>query len=114
MVAHRPGSDAKWPTGKTMSASDRVNQLFVVSAGVELFDVVHAVRGEHPFSRYASPDEILHDLVGRTRPSPIGKHLVKRIVVFEPSCLRRESLVILQVGAADGLDDGCPVRIVSD
>ena len=46
--------------------------------------------------------------------SPSGKHLVERVVVFESGRLRCESRVIPQVVKTDGVDDGCPIRIVAD
>src|SRR5277367_6088513 len=97
-----------------MSAGDWVHQLLVIAASVELVDVVHPIGSEHPIGRYTSPDEFLHDLIWLMLANPSGKHLVERVVVFEPGPLRCESRVVPQFVKTDGLDDGGPIRIVSD
>ena len=85
VVAVRPGGDAKRPARIAVRPGDRMLELFVVSARVELgadeIRVIHLLAGDHLLGRNTLCPKGFHDRSRLLRSGPGSDQLVEHVVV---------------------------------
>ena len=84
VVPPRTWCDPERPTGEAVASGDRMLELLVEAARIELLYVVHAVRGQQSLSRHSAAVEFIGDLVGRECPGPFPENGVECVVVVPP------------------------------